>query len=261
MPEGHTIHRAARDQAGYLLGEIRASSPQGRFADGAADLDGQRLDGIDAYGKHLIYRWEEGHLLHVHLGLFGKFRRHRDPAPVPRDSVRLRLIADDATLDLTGPTACELFDGEDLARLLARIGPDPLRPDSDPTPFFARASRSRVAIGSLIMDQSVISGVGNVYRAEALFVCGIDPAREARSLSDNERTQLWDTVTTMLQAGVRANRIITVDPKEAGVSRSKMRRRERTYAYRRESCLRCQSAIQKGTLGARTVYWCPTCQT
>ena len=89
MPEGHTIHRAARRQRRELGGQtLRASSPQGRFAEGAAALDGRRLEGVDAVGKHLFYRFDDGEVLHVHLGLFGRFRHHPAPAPEPRGLIR-----------------------------------------------------------------------------------------------------------------------------------------------------------------------------
>ncbi len=261
MPEGHTIHRAARDQRKKLVGALEVTSPQGRFAEGAECLDGGELRDVHAHGKHLVYEWRDGQLLHVHLGLFGKFRAHRGEVPTPRDTVRVRLAAREWVIDLTGPTACELIGDDDLGRLLDRLGPDPLRPDADATRFLARAERSRKAIGGLLLDQSVIAGIGNVYRAEALFVCGIDPARESRSLDDAQRQALWTTSVAMLTDGVRSGRIVTVDPKELGVPRSAVPRRQRTYVYKRDTCIRCGDTVARGTLAARTIYWCPTCQT
>ncbi|MEM6331080.1 MAG: DNA-formamidopyrimidine glycosylase family protein, partial [Planctomycetota bacterium] len=76
MPEGHTIHRLARDHNRDLAGQkLRVSSPQGRFEEGAAQLDGRKLIDVDAHGKHLGYRFTGGHVVHIHLGLYGKFRR------------------------------------------------------------------------------------------------------------------------------------------------------------------------------------------
>ena len=261
MPEGHTIHRAARDQRrGFVGVPLRVSSPQGRFVDGAAILNGQRLTGIGAYGKHLFYEWEQGELLHVHLGLFGKFRQSVGTDVEARGAIRLRLTSPDTTLDLRGPTACELIDPAARERLMARLGPDPLQTDVDPEPFFARARRSRVAIGTLLLDQSAIAGVGNVFRAEALFVCGIAPEVESRTLSEVQLTELWETVVEMLRAGVRSGRIVTVDPAEVGRPRSKMRRGERTYVYRRATCLRCGAGVARTELAARNMFACPTCQ-
>ncbi|MEN0111305.1 MAG: DNA-formamidopyrimidine glycosylase family protein, partial [Planctomycetota bacterium] len=149
MPEGHTIHRVARDHGKLFAGErLAVSSPQGRFADGAAELDGRRLAEVEAIGKHLFYRWEGSpkrrgkragdatDVLHVHLGLYGKFRLHksRDESgdwPKPRGAVRVRMVGADAAFDLNGPNRCELLDAEGYRRHAERLGPDPLRKDAD----------------------------------------------------------------------------------------------------------------------------------
>lgn len=186
MPEGHTIHRIARDHGKLLAGrQISVSSPQGRFEADAARVDGAVLDRIEPYGKHLFYRWSTREVGHVHLGLFGKFRVQRtDTSPEPIGAVRMRLQvepdhADDqfVTVDLSGPTACSIDAPSVRREILARLGPDPIRRGSKPDAMIAKVQRSTRGIGDLLMDQSVISGVGNVYRAEALFVTGIHPLR------------------------------------------------------------------------------------
>lgn len=262
MPEGHTVHRAAERQTALLAGRaVRASSPQGRFADGAEELDGLRLEEIDAVGKHLFYRFTGDRLLHVHLGLFGRFRTHAAaPVPEPRGAVRLRLATDDRALDLSGPIVCALIDEEDRARVLDRLGPDPLRPDADPERARAALARRRQPIGAALLDQSVIAGLGNVYRAEALFVCGIDPHRPARDLSGPPFDALWQVLGRMLRDGVRRGRIVTVDPAELGRPPSRARRNERTYVYRQGRCRRCGDAVAAPVIGGRPCYWCPTCQ-
>ncbi|HET6689840.1 MAG TPA: DNA-formamidopyrimidine glycosylase family protein [Miltoncostaeaceae bacterium] len=261
MPEGHTIHRAARRQNAVLAGHaIRTSSPQGRFAAGAAALDGRVLLGVEAVGKHLFHRWEGGEVLHVHLGLFGRFREHPSPPPPPRGAVRLRMEGPEVAVDLSGPTACELVGREGMARIVARLGEDPLRPDADPDRAIAALARRRIPIGAALLDQRLIAGLGNVFRAEALFVCGIDPEREARSLSPDQLRCLWDTSARMLRDGVRRGRIVTTDPREIGRPASRMRRAERTYVYGQEVCRRCGSAIEAVSLANRPCYRCPVCQ-
>ena len=261
MPEGHTIHRAAAAHRALMAGhEVAVSSPQGRFADGAAVLDGHVLDGVEAHGKHLFYRWATGDLLHVHLGLFGKFRQHVGDPPEPRPTTRLRMAVPAGAVDLTGPTACALMDEGGLERLLARLGPDPLRADADPERFVARVLRSRAPIGTLLMDQSVIAGVGNVYRAESLFVRGIHPSREGRSLSPQEALGLWETVRDMLRDGVKRGRIITTDAKELGIPRSRMTRADRTYVYRQDACRRCGGPVERWVVAGRNAFACPACQ-
>ena len=261
MPEGHTIHRAARLQSAALAGAtVTASSPQGRFADGAALLDGRVLHGIEAVGKHLLYRFEDDVALHVHLGLFGRFDTHRNRVPDPRGSVRLRLGGHAATVDLRGPTTCEIIDLPDEERLMARLGPDPLRADADPERAWHRISRSRRAIGALLMDQSVLAGVGNVYRAEALHVEGLHPEREGRSLSRDEFDRLWATVCRMLRDGERAGRIITVTAEDAGVPRSRIPRGQRTYVYRQRRCRSCGAPVRAWEMAGRRAWACEQCQ-
>ena len=262
------------------------SSPQGRFVADAALVDGATLRGIEAYGKHLFYDWSTGHVGHVHLGLFGKFRVHRGadvPPPVGEVRMRLHVAAagtepapldadrsdadsgdaercDGVTIDLAGPTACSIGTRQDRDAIVARLGPDPLRRDADPHAAIARMARSKQPLGALLLDQSVLSGVGNVYRAEALFITGIDPRRPGNACDPAELRAVWDTVVAMLRKGVKDNRIVTVDRREVAVPRGRVRRGEATYVYHRDRCLRCASVIQTVDLAGRACYFCPTCQ-
>jgi endonuclease-8 len=120
MPEGHTIHRVARDHRHRFAGQpLEVTSPQGRFRAGATKLDGLVLEKVEAYGKHLFYWWEASQILHVHLGLYGKFRNHRCPPPQPRGAVRLRVVGRSHAFDLNGPTACEIITVKKLISLTA----------------------------------------------------------------------------------------------------------------------------------------------
>lgn len=264
MPEGHTIHRYARLHRRALAGRrLAVSSPQGRFAGGAAVLDGHELDDVDALGKHLFYRFAPA-TLHVHLGLFGRFRRFASAtAPPPTAGTRLQMVSGDVMIRLAGPTACDLIDDEAERLLRTRIGPDPLRRDFDATEVAVRMARRRAAIGQVLLDQSVISGVGNVYRAEALFTCGIHPDVPARDLGTDDVAALCATVVAMLRAGERAGRIVTVEPADVGVTaRRDVPSAERVYVYKRAGlpCRRCTTTIVSWELGARTVFACPRCQ-
>lgn len=263
MPEGHTIHRIARDHGPLLVDHVvRVSSPQGRFAEDARLVDGAVLQRLEPYGKHLFYWWSNGLVGHVHLGLFGKFRVRIGGEPAePIGMVRMRLQTDFATIDLAGPTACAIETDADRKLIVARLGPDPLRRDAKPVVAYERIMRSKQPIGALLLDQSVISGVGNVYRAEALFVNGIHPSRPGRDLSIEEVTALWTTIVAMLRRGVKDNRIITVDRSDLALPRGRRTRRgEATYAYHRDRCLRCGTPIQTVELGGRPCYFCPICQ-
>ncbi len=181
MPEGHTIHRTARDHRDAFVGQrLAVSSPQGRFAEGARQLDGRLLKAIDAHGKHLCYEWAAGRFLHIHLGLYGKFHLHSASVPAPRGQVRLRVIGKTHAFDLNGPNRCELISQQQWNNIRSRLGADPLRADADPQGSWDHVRQSRAAIGTLLLNQSVIAGVGNVYRCEALHLLGIHPERQEK---------------------------------------------------------------------------------
>jgi endonuclease VIII len=261
VPEGHTIHRMARDHASWFAGErVRVSSPQGRFADAATLLDGTVLEGTDAHGKHLFHRYEGGRVVHVHLGLFGKVFRHDTPPPEPRPTSRYRVMGGGTVIDLVGATACELLDPGQVDAILARLGPDPIRADADPDRAYAALQRRSVVVGRAMMDQKVLSGIGNVYRAEVLFVHGIHPETPSRAITREQWDAMWATLVAWLRRGVRQRRIVTVDPDEVGTPRSRMTRAEATYVYRREACLRCGTPIRRWDLAGRWAYACETCQ-
>lgn len=262
MPEGHTIHRIARDHTPLLVGRpVAVSSPQGRFAADAALVDGVLLERIEPFGKHLFYWWANGLVGHVHLGLFGKFRVTRGPSsPEPQGQVRMRLATTGGTVDLAGPTDCSIGTADERDAIVARLGPDPLRRDARPVVAIQRMQRSKQPIGALLLDQKVLAGVGNVFRAEALFVNGIHPERPGNECSAAELQAVWNTVTTMLRQGVKDNRIITIDRREFPVPKGRARRGETTYVYHRDTCLRCGTSVQTTTLGGRACWYCPTCQ-
>ncbi len=261
MPEGHTIHRLARDQNRDLVSRVVATAVvQDRFAAGAAMLDRRVLVKVEAYGKHLFQWWDGGLVLHVHLGLFGRWRRRRTPAGAPVGEMRLRLEGPERTWDLSGATTCALVSPGERDAVVARLGPDPLRADADPEPMWLRVHRSRQAVGALLLDQSVVAGIGNVYRAELLNIVGVDPRRPGRDLEREEFDALWIEMVRQLRLGVRRNRIVTVRADELTRPASKTARRDAVYVYRRETCGRCGSPLDVFPLAARRTWACPICQ-
>ena len=250
MPEGHTVLRLARQHTRDLAGRpVRASSPQGRFAEGAARVDGRVPVRFEAYGKHELAHLDSGEVLHVHLGLIGKWRRLPVPPPPPVGLVRLRLEGETAAWDLSGPMSCQVVTPEEAAATLAKLGPDPLRKDADPQRFVDRVRRSSAPIGTLLLDQTVIAGIGNVYRAEVLWALGIDPRRPGRSLTLEELLTMWSWLRDQLRLGVRRGRIETVDaPGGRG-------------AYHQPSCIRCGGEVTTLAVAGRRIDACPTCQT
>ena len=260
MPEGHTIHRLARDIRRDLRGHaVAADTRQERFfGDGARRLDGRTLEATAANGKHLFLHWEGAEVLHVHLGLFGRFVRHPVPAPEPSVNLRLRLTGPGQAWDLTGAMVCSLRGPEVVDEVAAKLGPDPLRRDADPGRFVSKVLRSRKPIGALLLDQSVIAGIGNVYRAELLHLTGIHPDREGRSLSEADAESLWDVAVEQLRHGVQRNRIVTVPL--AGRRLSSIPRGEDRHVYKRHDCLTCGGPVEWTEVGNRGSYACPACQ-
>jgi endonuclease VIII len=264
MPEGHTLHRLARQhQRRYGRKQVAVSSPQGRFAAGAAILDGRVLARAEAHGKHLFHHYGPDLVVHVHLGLYGTFSDVKLPPDEPRGLVRMRIVGPTHFADLRGPTACELITGAEATAIRARLGADPLRADADPDRAWARISRSRAPLATLLMDQAVIAGVGNVYRAEALFRRGLDPQMPGRALARAQWDALWADLVGMLTDGVRLGRIETLRPEHGPRSRGPVERSaRRVYTYRRtgQPCLVCGTPIAHASHLARNLFWCPTCQ-
>lgn len=375
MPEGHTVHRLARTLRDLFEGErLATTSPQGRFADGAARLSGRRITGVEAWGKQLFCAFvpddggagaDADHLdalwLRTHLGLYGAWtfagapgvaevahaigaprkrigERETLPAadtavepagpvrpsttgpdtgdltagrrsagndmvvdaaaaegwqpPAPRGQVRVRLLGRHAVADLTGPAACEVITPAEKDAVTARLGPDPIRdgePGHDVERFVAKAGRSRVTIGQLLMDQAVIAGVGNIYRAEALFRAGVDPLRPGREVPSSSARAIWDDLVVLMREGARTGAIVTTraEDRAAGQSgdghrgvpapppSSRPRTRQNTdgnrgavsadqafYVYHRDGlpCRVCGSPVLLKELAGRNLFWCGTCQ-
>ena len=267
MPEGHTLRRLALalgDAFGGL--PVGVSSPQGRFAAEAALIDGTRLVAAESVGKHLFLEFEDAHIVHVHLGLIGRFDLAPGPAGPPTGAVRLRLATRETVADLRGATRCDLIGAPRRDEVVAGLGPDPLRPDADPAPAWRRISRSDRPIGDLLMDQAVLAGVGNVYRAEVLFRHRIHPLRPGRRLRRAQWQAIWDDLVVLMGEGVRTGRIDTVRPEHTPEAMGRAPRRDdhggEVYVYRRNGlpCYVCGSLVRTDALKGRNSFWCPRCQ-
>lgn len=183
--------------------------------------------------------------------------------PEPRGAVRLRLEGEHGVADLTGPAACELLDAEAVAAVRRRLGPDPLDPAADPQPFLDGARRRRTPVGELVMDQSLIAGAGNIYRAEVLFRAALSPFTPGRQVPEDRLRLLWEDLVVLMGRGLETGRIVTVeeadvpdplpeDDSEAG----------RWYVYHRAGrhCLRCGGEVGQAEAAGRRLFWCPSCQ-
>ena len=233
MPEGHTLHRLARAQRARFAGQlIEVTSPQGRFA-GAELVDGRVLDDVTAHGKHVFAAFGD-RIVHVHLGLFGKYAIGEGDPPEPRGAVRMRWVADTGWADLRGPTACDVLEpvGGRRHRRPARSGPASCG-SRRRAGVRRRIVRSRAPIAGLLMDQAVLSGVGNVYRAEILYRHRLDPYLAGRHLDASRWQALWKDLVVLMRAGLRSGRIVTTEPGDRTRPRDGCVAEDAHYVYRR----------------------------
>ncbi len=276
MPEGHTLFRLAGALDDAFAGTTPSvTSPQGRFAEGAALLDGLAFRRASAWGKHLFVEFDDDRWLNVHLGLIGKFSvdaydRYAGVPPV-RGQVRLRLLTDSHVADLRGAIVCAVVTSEQVEATMARLGPDPLRPGQDPDRSWERIRRSGRSIAELLMDQSVVAGVGNVYRSELLFRHRVDPFRPGNQIRQRTWQAIWEDVVTLMALGVSHGQILTMtdqvevataqrasgEPLESSES---MESRHYVYKRRGEPCRVCGSRIRTKLVAGRNLFWCGRCQ-
>jgi endonuclease-8 len=331
MPEGHSVHRIARQFERNFVGKtMSASSPQGRFAEGAAVLDGREALSVQAVGKQMFLEAEGDLWLRVHLGLYGAWdfageilvdptiasangrmgqtnqrgtlvdeailddagenslasigapRRTRVhvrmseqtkgladegmewPPPVV-GQVRLRLMTDITAADLRGPTACVLQTPEEMLASIAKLGPDPLvgDPVQNEDRFVQAVRKKQTVIALLLMDQTVVSGIGNVYRAEMLFRQRLNPHTPGRDVPEDVVRALWDDWVRLLAIGVETGQMMTMDDLSPDQYRAAMASRDdRHWVYHRAGlpCRVCGTEIALEEIGARKLYWCPRCQ-
>ncbi|MBT1035071.1 Fpg/Nei family DNA glycosylase [Canibacter sp. lx-45] len=331
MPEGHSVHRIARQFARNFVGKkVEVSSPQGRFAAGAQLITGAELISVHAVGKQLFLDFDNQLCLRVHLGIYGAWdfsgdikihpsiqvhavsdlepvissaKRQADEV-VPRDEaaedsvtsigaprrarlrmaeadstktadtawppepvgqVRARLLSDTVCADLRGPTVCEVISAAAVESVLQRLGPDPANSASpeEKQRFLARATKKKTAIAAVLMDQAVIAGIGNVYRAEMLFRARLNPFTPANELSCDTLARLWDDWVKLLEIGIRVGQMITKDDLDAAAYQRALRERDaRHWVYKKEGipCEVCSTEIALTEFAARKLYWCPGCQ-
>lgn len=332
MPEGHSVHRIARQFDRNFVGRtVTASSPQGRFAEGAAVISGRTVTSVRAVGKQMFLEFDDDIWLRVHLGMYGAWdfageilvdptiasangrmgqtnqrgttldeepildsagensltsigapRRTRvhvrmseqttglpdegaDWPPPIVGQVRLRLLTDVTCADLRGPTACELLTSDEVTAVIAKLGPDPLVDDvqEGEERFASVVRRKPTSIALLLMDPGVVSGIGNVYRAELLFRARLNPHTPGRDVPEEVVRELWRDWVRLLAIGVETGQMMTMDGLDPDAYRKAMANRDdRHWVYHRAGlpCRMCGTAIVVEELATRKLYWCPNCQ-
>ena len=185
--------------------------------------------------------------------------------PEPVGQVRVRLLTDTVCADLRGPTACEVLDSGQVDAVIAKLGPDPQLDHSQAAEdrFASTVRRKPTPIGQLLMDQTVVAGIGNVYRAELLFRARVNPHAPGKSLGDDTVRGLWRDWAHLLSIGVTTGQMMTMDDLDGDDYVSAMKNRaDRHWVYKREGlpCRVCGTHIALEEMGARKLYWCPSCQ-
>ncbi|MCU1636584.1 MAG: glycosylase [Cryobacterium sp.] len=343
MPEGHSVHRITRQFVRNFVGKrVAASSPQGRFAEGAAVIDGHVMTDARAVGKQMFLEFDNGLWMRVHLGMYGAWdfagdilmdatiasangrmghtnqrgtvvdaatanavkggvgtsqERIFDTAgenslhsigaprhtrvrmaeqekesgdfgtfpPEPVGAVRVRLLTDTVSADLRGPTACEVLDPGRVEAVIAKLGPDPMLDSGRAAEdrFTSTVRRKPTPVGLLLMDQGVVSGIGNVYRAELLFRARLNPHTPGKRVPEESVRSLWKDWAHLLSIGVATGQMMTMDDLSGEeYARAMANQTDRHWVYKRQGlpCRVCGAHILLEEMGARKLYWCPNCQ-
>jgi endonuclease VIII len=259
MPEGDTIFRAARTLAKVLNGRILRSVESPLEAIASAGLAGRRVERVEARGKNLLVAFDDGRVLHTHMRMTGSWHvyRHGERWQRPRRQARVVLATEDFVTVCFDAPVVRLLTAAELSRdaLLSGLGPDILAPDFDRVGARARLKGlGGVAVGEAVMRQSAVAGIGNVYKSEALFLCGVDPFVPVGQFSDRTLDLLLEKARTLMRGNLRGG---------ARETRPSLTR-ERTWVYGRggRPCRRCGTSIQMRRQGpdARSTYWCVACQ-
>jgi len=253
---------------------------------------------VMAVGKHLGYDFGTDRILHVHLGLQGDFTEGSGALPEVRGALRMRMwnaaavkkpmvpgvskrhawySSDDGTghlqpeeiawVELRGPMDCSVYTNAQWDALRERLGPDPLGVSSKggdgPEKAIERIAKSKKPIGILIMEQDVIAGVGNIFRAEVLFRARQSPFTPGREVPAKVVKTMWKELGPLMRAGMVDRRIVTTLAKDRDHKTGPVQVGDEHYVYRRNGkpCRVCGTKVMKleGFAG-RNLFWCPVCQ-
>jgi endonuclease-8 len=263
MPEGDTIHRAARALHAHLAGKTVLGFRSNKIL--TRDLPGRRVEAVEAFGKHLVVRFDDGRAIHSHMQMTGAWHLYRPgerwrkspgaarvvlevgPPSGPVEVVAVCFAAPIVELVVAGP--------DRTPDVVAHLGPDLLSPDFDVDEAVRRLrARGAMPIGVAVMDQTALAGIGNVYKSEVLFVTGVDPFELVDALDDATLSTIVKTARRLLWSNLRGGPMRTTRRGDG----------PKLWVYRRSGlpCLKCGTTLRMERQGeqARSTYWCPRCQ-
>jgi len=261
----------AWDFAGEILMDATIASANGRM--GQTNQRGTFLEGpnpdavvFDAAGENSLTSIGAPRRTRLRMSESEKEGNGLDAfPPEPIGQVRVRLLTDTICADLRGPTACEVLDPAQVEAVVSKLGPDPLidaGPEAEER-FTSVIRRKATPIALLLMDQGVVAGIGNVYRAELLFRARQNPHTPGKQVPEEHVRHLWRDWSSLLAIGVETGQMMTMDDLDPEAYRAAMANRaDRHWVYKREGlpCRVCGTNIALEELGGRKLYWCPYCQ-
>jgi endonuclease-8 len=260
VPEGDTIFRAATTMRRALAGRtlIRVGGSVDSVAAAQPTLEGRRIDDVTAAGKHLLVRFDDGRTLRTHMRMIGSWHLYRpgEPWQKPERGARVVLETPERVAVCFHAPEVELLAAGAVARsAVGGLGPDLIAEDTDPADVAARwRARPELPIGVAVMRQRLAAGIGNVYKSEALFLCGVDPFRRVRDLPD----------AALLEVARTARRLMLANLDNPGPRATRRGAPGRLWVYGRSGrrCYRCATTICMRRQGpdGRSTYYCERCQ-
>lgn len=252
MPEGDILARTAARLDEALAGRTLAGAELRWPTAAGVDLAGRTVLGTASYGKHLLTRFDDGRTLHTHLRMEGSWRLHRTAEPSPADGspwVRAVLVGPDWTAVGVRLGMLDVVATGDEHQLLGHLGPDLLAPDFPDRGMDEAlrrfAARAAVPVCEVLLDQTVVAGIGTIWTAETLFSRRIWPWTPAGAT---------DAPSLLMTARGLMQRSVLADTPQSG----------RVHGRLGRPCPRCHSPIARGVARRppmeRPVFWCPGCQ-
>lgn len=274
MPEGDTIHRAAatlqRAIGGQIVTRFESVLPKLTRVDADAPLRGRTVDRVEARGKHLLI-WFSGDLvLRTHMRMNGSWHIYRPGERWQRPHRDMRIVIETAAMHavaFTVPVA-EFVTSHELANhdVVAELGPDPLSDNFNAEGAIERMqAHGDVEIADVLLDQTVIAGIGNVYKSEVLFGARINPFVRVAALTRDQLAEIVAAAMRFMRANVGASAsggMVTYAGMRRTTGRADPSARLWVYGRGGQPCRRCGTPISRQKQGpyARSTYWCPRCQ-